>query len=404
MGCIWRASKSRLVSKIQAAKNKSERLQLKPKNIQHRTEWKRFVRAKTSTAFKAVSEKYRAIRRKQIPHTCSRKGMARLAEDMKKNSSDPSSVSRVKIWIKSRTRKDGKPVNTQVSETIEKLNQIEGISASSSTTSVRDDALSKVLGEDKPGRLRGMGRGMTITKLTFFQTKDKYVAKMQEEHSNMQERINHLENLVNKLVPDKIGGEADKTRDKTSAAVHAFLWRPTSNMTFIQQAQGKTVAWPVERVIMQMDGQSEEQDNMSGASSKYTASRKCKLFDWCEKNELVAVGRWESCDPKHWLMISEMTADNAASSPSSMNTNSKKKCKLLDANGSGQIVAEGRWSSSDPDQLVHFVPLGPNAMRVWVDTPKVPTASLWRPTSELEFIEDVVGTTVAWPIDKVLML
>ncbi|KAK9943326.1 hypothetical protein M0R45_008938 [Rubus argutus] len=352
MGCIWRASKSRLVSKIQAAKNKSERLQLKPKNIQNRTEWKRFVRAKTSTAFKAVSEKYRAIRRKQIPHTCSRKGMARLAEDMKKNSSDPSSVSRVKIWIKSRTRKDGKPVNTQVSETIEKLNQIEGISASSSTTSVRDDALSKVLGEDKPGRLRGMGRGMTITKLTFFQTKDKYVAKMQEEHSNMQERINHLENLVNKLVTDKIGGEADKTRDKTSTAVpsaehqhqhqfkkkcklldwsgteeivaegcwissdpkelvnqiplgpnamkvwvdipnipDAFLWRPTSNMTFIQQAQGKTVAWPVERVIMQMDGQSEEQDNMSGASSKYTASRKCKLFDWCGKNELVAVGR-----------------------------------------------------------------------------------------------------------------
>lgn len=37
----------------------------------------------------------------------------------------------------------------------------------------------------------------------------------------------------------------------------------------------------------------------------------------------------------------------------------------------------------------------PNAMRVWVDTPKVPTASVWRPTSELEFIEDVVGTTVA---------
>ena len=46
----------------------------------------------------------------------------------------------------------------------------------------------------------------------------------------------------------------------------------------------------------------------------------------------------------------------------------------------------------------------PNAMRVWVDTPKVPTASVWRPTSELEFIEDAVGTTVAWPIDKVLML
>ena len=68
---------------------------------------------------------------------------------------------------------------------------------------MRDDTLSKVLGQDKPGRLRGRGRGMTISKLAFFQTKDKYVAKMQEEQNNMQDRINHLENLVNTLVKDK---------------------------------------------------------------------------------------------------------------------------------------------------------------------------------------------------------
>lgn len=42
-------------------------------------------------------------------------------------------------------------------------------------------------------------------------------------------------------------------------------------MTFIQQAQSKTVAWPAERAVMQMDDQSEEQDNMSGASVKYLA-------------------------------------------------------------------------------------------------------------------------------------
>ncbi|PRQ33597.1 hypothetical protein RchiOBHm_Chr5g0059371 [Rosa chinensis] len=88
---------------------------------------------------------------------------------------------------------------------------------------------------------------------------------------------------------------------------------------------------------------------------------------------------------------------------SSVNSKSKKGCKLLDVSGSGQIVAEGRWSSSDPNMLVHFVPLGPNAMRVWVDTLKVPIASLWRPSSELEIIEDVISTTEAWPADKVVM-
>lgn len=86
-----------------------------------------------------------------------------------------------------------------------------------------------------------------------------------------------------------------------------------------------------------------------------------------------------------------------------MNTNSgSKKCKLLDISGSGEVVAEGRWSSSDPTQLVLFVPLRTNGMRVWVDIPKVPSASLWRPSSEMEFIEDAIGTTIAWPKDKVI--
>ena len=42
-------------------------------------------------------------------------------------------------------------------------------------------------------------------------------------------------------------------------------------------------------------------------------------------------------------------------------------------------------------------------MRVWVDIAKVPSASLWRQSSELQTIEDALGTTVAWPADKVIM-
>lgn len=52
MGCLWRASKSRLVSQIQEAKNKEERFHLQPKNIQSIVEWKRFIKAKTNPAFK----------------------------------------------------------------------------------------------------------------------------------------------------------------------------------------------------------------------------------------------------------------------------------------------------------------------------------------------------------------
>ena len=72
---------------------------------------------------------------------CSRRGMARLTEDLVRNifdllpmvnsfvnvmfplmqkekSSSPSSISRSDVWIKSHTRKNGEPVNPHVANTI----------------------------------------------------------------------------------------------------------------------------------------------------------------------------------------------------------------------------------------------------------------------------------------------
>lgn len=42
-------------------------------------------------------------------------------------------------------------------------------------------------------------------------------------------------------------------------------------------------------------------------------------------------------------------------------------------------------------------------MRVWVDLAREAGAYLWRPTADMTYIEDAVGTTVAWPADKVVM-
>ncbi|KAJ0097265.1 hypothetical protein Patl1_28596 [Pistacia atlantica] len=67
----------------------------------------------------------------------------------------------------------------------------------------------------------------------------------------------------------------------------------------------------------------------------------------------------------------------------------KTKCKLLDWNGSTEVVAEGRFLSDDPKALVHYVLIRPNAMRVWIDIAKVPNAFLWRFASEMVFVEDV---------------
>ena len=86
------------------------------------------------------------MKKKQLPHTCSRKGYARLAEEMvkfvtilqfcirivyvvslykshfvEKGSLDPTSITKVALWTKAHRKKDGTPVNSEVAEILVKL-------------------------------------------------------------------------------------------------------------------------------------------------------------------------------------------------------------------------------------------------------------------------------------------
>ncbi|KAL0758538.1 hypothetical protein Bca101_074688 [Brassica carinata] len=121
LGNLWRAGKSRLVSQVRAAKTAAERIDLKPSNIPSIQVWNSWDKSKTTKTFTEVSNKYREMRKNQIPHTTSRKGMLRLAEDMSK---DPSKVSRSKVWIVGNTHADGRPVKPHFAETIVKIIEV----------------------------------------------------------------------------------------------------------------------------------------------------------------------------------------------------------------------------------------------------------------------------------------
>ncbi|KAK9206382.1 hypothetical protein WN943_016657 [Citrus x changshan-huyou] len=79
------------------------------------------------------------------------------------------------------------------------------------------------------------------------------------------------------------------------------------------------------------------------------------------------------------------------------------KCKMLDLEGPDTVVAEERWSSSDPNALVHHIPLGSNVVRVWVDIARQPLKFLWKVTHYMTTIEESVGSTIAWLADRVIM-
>lgn len=76
---------------------------------------------------------------------------------------------------------------------------------------------------------------------------------------------------------------------------------------------------------------------------------------------------------------------------------------MFDWSGKEEMVAEGRWESCDPKTLVNGIPLGPNAFSIWIDIPKKHEAFLWRPTSDMTYIEDAVNSTIAWPANKVVL-
>ena len=79
------------------------------------------------------------------------------------------------------------------------------------------------------------------------------------------------------------------------------------------------------------------------------------------------------------LELVELSSPGITSSTRS----AKQKCILLDCSNSGCKVAEGRVASTDSKELCHFVPLDPNASKVWVEVVKIGNAKVWRPKQRL---------------------
>ncbi|KAF5931172.1 hypothetical protein HYC85_032045 [Camellia sinensis] len=87
--------------------------------------WKAFVKNRLSKSYIQKSEKFKKMREKQkVLHMMSRKGYARLEEDMKNQNQDPNSISRVDVWIKWHTRQKEKPVNEVLQDAMNNFQEI----------------------------------------------------------------------------------------------------------------------------------------------------------------------------------------------------------------------------------------------------------------------------------------
>ncbi|XP_073026348.1 uncharacterized protein [Primulina eburnea] len=112
-------------------------------------------------------------------------------------------------------------------------------------------------------------------------------------------------------------------------------------------------------------------------------------------NSDINIGAKRSCDfdnVKKHLATAQPNLKNVSCGDICANS----KCKLFHWSFHGLVVAEGRIASIDPNTKVHHVVLGRSCWKVWVDNVLVEKVGLIRPNDEMQFLDDAIGSTIAW--------
>ncbi|OAO89344.1 hypothetical protein AXX17_ATUG01590 [Arabidopsis thaliana] len=116
----------------------------------------------------------------------------------------------------------------------------------SATTNPKEDVLSQILGSDNPERLRAMGRGMSLSKLACFQVNSHSMAAMENNQIQMKNRIQDLEQIIEKLY--------DQFLIESATKPEAPLWRPVPEMSTIEDVVGEMIAWDADLCIVPPEG------------------------------------------------------------------------------------------------------------------------------------------------------
>ncbi|MCL7047758.1 hypothetical protein MKW94_012122 [Papaver nudicaule] len=210
-------------------------------------------------------------------------------------------------------------------------------------SSVTDDLLAKALGEDKPDRLRGIGYGATQTKMVVKSHYKKIIKECQVNMMEMNERLALLEERSSKCVCCNDGSQLHRASPNSGNASNNHVVPSTS----------RTVP-----------------HNVVGSTSR-------------------TVPHHENESPISRPRVEEVLGKG-------------KACKLLSWYNKDEIVADAVIVETYPKGKCHGDPIGFGAYKVTVTTSHVDDAVLFRQTSVLKRVLDVVGTYTTWGKDLIL--
>lgn len=120
VGKLWRGFKTKLRLRIyDAYDTDQDRIVHCPTDVKL-PDWKAFVTNCSRDGYKKLRENgEKAVQHHKMPYTCSRKGYARLEDELRrKKGKNGKPITRGTVWVAGHKRKNGEPVNNFSKETI----------------------------------------------------------------------------------------------------------------------------------------------------------------------------------------------------------------------------------------------------------------------------------------------
>ncbi|XP_073278942.1 uncharacterized protein [Primulina huaijiensis] len=185
------------------------------------------------------------------------------------------------------------------------------------------------------------------------------------------------------VAPSKVGASAKQngTIQQLQTMVQSLQQQMQQNQLEMQEMRSM--------FLQNMNKQNQQEQVASGGNGS-------GIENEVGSNGDIDIGTKKNGDFDH---VSQSNLRNV--SPGDIRANTK--CKLLHWCADELVVAEGRIASTDPNTKVHHVVLGRSCWKVWVDKVLVEKVDLIRPNDEMQFLEDAIGSTVAW-LSKFIVL
>ncbi|RXI07979.1 hypothetical protein DVH24_014545 [Malus domestica] len=350
---------------------------------------------------KIHEEQSRRQAKHKYPHRLSRKGYARLEEQIKSAYGITADINRSVLWKLGRVDKKGNYTNEMVKVRADTIDEVtKAIEDGTLRTSGSNDILTIALETPEySGRVRGVGTGISH-KLYFKTPKCKTQSSQQqmmqthlEQQSLYIEELNKKFNLIASLLtPDQLSKMQKLAQSNVVQSNHisekaSCTAKKEKNETSTEKVKQGDL---VEIMSKKRAKHDDVPEIMSKKRVKQKVSKNTKTMDKIEAMKVKQKDMQEISD----LNIMEKTNKIANSNEKESDIKKHFKCKLA-IDTASNIVAYG--SVIPLDRPIHGVPLGPMNLHVSIDVAIKEDVLLPIPSCEAVNIKQAIGSHVAWP-------